>query len=72
MEDIVGPQWFAQRNTPVDPHGNRELLLELCQGLEAVLANAFHERPVEEVVTYFDLGASPMEPISHEMVCPSS
>lgn len=42
---------------------NQELLSELCYGNDVAVANTFLRTPVEEKITYFSPGASPMGPV---------
>ena len=43
---------------------SRELLIEFCRALDLVVANTFQQRAVQNTVTYFDLTATPHDPIT--------
>ena len=61
---MLGPGVFGDKFRALDDTSNRELLLELCQGLEAVLANTLFDIAPEKLVTYRNFGVAALGPVS--------
>ena len=65
-ERIVGSAVFGNPRKVLDGSSNRELLLELCQTLEGVLANTCFDKASDELVTYRNLGIDPGAAVCHQ------
>ena len=63
-EDALGLHMFSGAAALPAAHSNRELFLELCTSCGYVVANTFFARPVEQIVTYFELSAKPMDVVT--------
>ena len=48
-----------------DPNSNRNLLIDFCRSTDMVIANSFIHRPVEQMVTYYNLTTEPLDDIVH-------
>ena len=46
------------------PTSNRELLLEVCMSMNAVVGNTFFQNPSEALVRYYSLGTKAMDAIT--------
>ena len=62
-EHILGEHILQNPSGKWVPTSNRELLLELCEALEATVTNTLFNNGDERKTTYYDLGAKPSEPI---------
>ena len=51
-ESVLGPGVFGNASKILSPTSNRELLLELCNSMDGVLANTMFEHDAESLVTY--------------------
>ena len=63
-EDIyIGPHFF--KGIEKEPHAtaNRFMLMEFCVEMELALANTFFDLPDHQLVTYYELAATPMEEV---------
>jgi hypothetical protein len=62
-EDVIGQGAFGNASALSDPRSNRELLVESCRALNTVVANTFCESLPEAQVTFYSVGAKPMDDI---------
>eukprot|EP00973_Karenia_brevis_P060830 8460108-Karenia_brevis.AAC.1 len=61
-DSIIGPYFVANSPPKIfDSSWNRFLLLEFCTSHQLQISNTFVEQPLEQRVTYYDIGGQPME-----------
>ena len=63
--EIIGPYVFGDPAAMYSITKNRTFLLEMCSSLQLCIANTFFNHAIENQVTYWGIGATPMAPISH-------
>ena len=64
-EDELGPFVFGNKDFHEDPMANRGLLISTVRSLGLCVANTCFDKAAEQLVTYFELAASPMDIIHH-------
>ena len=63
-EDVLGERILQSPQRRHLPLTNRELLIETCRGLRALVANTFFELDDEHLITCYVVGAKPMNAIT--------
>ena len=63
-EDLLGPYCFGREAVHCVEAPNRDLFIEFCTDRGYVVANSLEETPLEQKVTYFEWGQTPMGPVS--------
>jgi len=63
-EEVLGDYVFDSPFSRALPTSSRELLLEACMSMNAVVGNTFFQNSVDALVTYYSLGAKPMDDIT--------
>ena len=61
---IMGEFVFAQPGQPYNSKSNRALLTSFCHANDLFIANTGHSHADDELVTYYELAAQPMQPIA--------
>eukprot|EP00959_Pyramimonas_sp_CCMP1952_P206304 4314749-Pyramimonas_sp.AAC.1 len=62
----MGEHTFGNEARHVVPVPNREMLLEFCYSHEYVIANTRFQQDPDKQVTYYELQATPVDPITSE------
>ena len=62
-EDVIGDFVYHNHISKWTPTSNRELLVELCTATDTCIANTFFDVAAESKVTYYDIGAHPMDTV---------
>ena len=63
-EDVLGEHVFESPQRRDMPQTNRELLIETCRGMGALVANTFFDHACENLVTCYSLTAKPTDVIT--------
>ena len=61
--DIIGDYFFKGIQKDPELQANRNFLVQLCHSADLVLANTFHNQSMDKIVTYYEIGAKPMDAI---------
>ena len=61
---IMGPNVFEQIHQPCNAKSNRALLTAFCYINDLCIANTHYSHPDNELVTYYELAAKPMQAIT--------
>lgn len=65
-EQIIGNHFFESTRSRISMNANRFLLTEMCTSCNLAVANSFFDVPVENQVTYFDIGQYAMADVDQK------